>query len=304
MTLRFKDYYSILGLPRGADAAAVKRAFRDRAKAFHPDRRPDRADAEERFREINEAYAVLGDPARRASYDALGASKSEGDPMNGEDAVGESPRPRGDFSEFFNFLTRKSGRATRGTATARQAESGDLEAEIAVTLEEAVSGVTKSLTLVVTESASFARVRNQERNLEVKIPPGIRDGQRLRVKGQRAGFGRGDDLYLRVRIEPHERFTVEGDDLLTDLRITPWEAALGATLRVPTLGGVARIRIPAGSTSGQRLRLKGEGLPATANAESGDLLYRIMISLPERLTPEERRLMEELADCSDYNPRR
>lgn len=305
MTLRYKDYYAILGLPRGADLPAIKRAFRDRAKAFHPDRRPGQTDAEERFREINEAYAVLGDPARRAEYDALGASKSEGDPMNGEDAAGaEAPRSRSDFSEFFTFLTRKSGRAARGAATARQAESGDLEAEILVTLEEAVTGVTKSLTLVVTESAAFGRVRNQERNLEVKIPAGIRDGQRLRIKGQRAGFGRGDDLYLRVRLEPHERFTVEGDDLLTDLRITPWEAALGATLRVPTLGGVARIRIPAGSTSGQRLRLRGEGLPATSNEETGDLLYRIMISLPERLTPDERRLMEELADISDYNPRR
>lgn len=305
MTLRYKDYYAILGVPRDADPAAIKRAFRQRAKACHPDRRPGNADAEERFREINEAYAVLGDAARRASYDALGSSKSEGEALDGENGpAAESPRSRGDFSEFFTFLSRKSGRPARGAATAREAESGDLEAEITVTLEEAVSGVTKSLTLLVTESAAFGRVRNQERNLEVKIPPGIRDGQRLRVKGRRAGFGRGDDLYLRVRIEPHPRFSIEDDDLLTDLRVTPWEAALGATIRVPTLGGVARIRIPPGATSGQRLRLKGEGLPATPNADGGDLIYRIMISLPDRLTPDERRLMEELADISDYNPRR
>jgi curved DNA-binding protein len=305
MTLRYKDYYSILGVARDADAGSIKRAFRERAKAFHPDRRPDHPDADERFREINEAYAVLGDMARRASYDGLGSGRHEGEPLNGGDGGGrEEPRARGDFSEFFNFLSRKSGRAASGRATARQAESGDLEAEISITLEEALGGVTRNLTLTVTESAAFGRARNEERKLEVKIPAGIRDGQRLRIKGKRAGFGRGDDLFLRVRIEPHDRFRIEGSDLHTDLRVSPWEAALGATIRVPTVDGVARIRIPPGSTSGQRMRLKGEGFPEFSNESAGDLVYRLMISLPERLTPEERQLMEELADISDYDPRR
>lgn len=312
MPLRYKDYYAVLGVPRSADGAAIKRAFRERAKAFHPDRRPphptEGPDDGERFREINEAYAVLGDPARRADYDALGAGHREGEVLG--EANGQGPAPdagpgisREGFSEFFTFLSRKRAAKPQAASAASTNPSGELEAELTLTLEEAISGVGKSLTLSLTEPAAFGAPRQTERKLDIKVPAGIRDGQRLRIKGSKAGFGRGDDLFLRVRVEPHPRFAVDGDDLLTDLRVSPWEAALGATIRVPTVDGVTRLKLPGGSTSGQRLRLKGEGLPRPDGGR-GDLLYRVMISLPERLTPDERRLMEELADLSDYDPRR
>lgn len=297
MSVRYKDYYSILGLPRGADAAEIKRAFRDRAKAFHPDRSPGRPEHADRFREINEAYAVLGDPARRASYDGLGAGHREGEDLNGE-APEDASRPagRGDFSEFFAFLTRRAGSKTAPVPA-------ELETELEITLEEAVSGVSRNVTLAIRETGAFGRVKTEEKKLEIKVPAGIRDGQRLRIRSRNAGLGRGDDVYLRIRIAPHPRFSFEGDDLVNELRVTPWEAALGVTLRAPTLEGIARLRLPGGSTSGQRLRLKGQGFPL-ADGVRGDLVYRIMVSLPERLTAEERRLMEELASISDYDPRR
>lgn len=311
MTLRYKDYYAILGLDRSADPAAIKRAFRDSAKASHPDRRPGQPsqgdDGGERFREINEAYAVLSEPIRRAEYDALGHGLREGEVLHDADEPGAaSAKSRDGFSEFFTFLSRKRGAgqpASQARATASATTRGGLEADLSITLEEAISGVSKNLTLSLTETGASGGVGRARRKLEIRVPAGIRDGQRLRIPGSKAGFGRGQDVFLRVRIETPPAFTIDGDDLVTELRVTPWEAALGATLRVHTVDAVTRLKLPGGSTSGQRLRLKGEGLPA-GDGERGDLVYRVMISLPERLTPDERRLMEELAEISDYDPRR
>jgi curved DNA-binding protein len=302
MSVRYKDYYALLGVGRDADAAAIRRAYRELAKRHHPDRAADGASPDDRFQEISEAYAVLGDPLRRAGYDALGAGLREGEPVaQSPPADSKSPRGRGDFSEFFTFLTR---RATKpGGDKVVVPAAGDVEAELEITLEEAIEGVEKSLTLAIREPGRFGRVRTRETKIEVKVPPGIRDGQRLRIRGGPSGPGPGRDVFLRIRIAPHPRFSVEGDDLVTDLRVTPWEAALGATLHAPTFDGMARLKLPGGTSSGQRLRLKGGGMPAASGEGRGDLVYRVMIALPERLTSEERRLMEELAEISDFDAR-
>ncbi|MEU5257159.1 J domain-containing protein [Streptomyces longwoodensis] len=308
-----RDFYEVLGVPRDADGDDLQRAYRKLARQYHPDVNKDPA-AEERFKEVNEAFSVLSDPGQRARYDRFGEDFRRV-PEDWEERVGAGAGPGGGFR-----------RSTGGGPRARYATSGfgadgvdiddlfgsffggagrvrvpgaDQEAELPLTVEEAYRGGRRTVTL--------AGAAGQSRRYEVDVPPGVTDGQRIRLTGE-GGRGNGDapagDLYLRVRIQPHPRFRLDGRDVHTQLPVTPWEAALGATVAVPTpSGATAKVGVPAGSSSGRRLRLRGEGMPNPRGA-SGDLYAELRIMVPSSLGDRERALFEELATVSSFDPRR
>jgi curved DNA-binding protein len=312
MAVGFQDYYEALEVPRTASAEDIRRAYRRLARKYHPDVNKE-AGAEDRFKQISEAYEVLRDDEKRARYDRLGADWKSGQDVSGANGFDEGfPTTDGfrdvrvdfggaDFSDFFEGLFGQRGarRGARG-GTGRAGfdgfsmRGGDQEAVLELTLEEAASGGKRRISL------------GDGRDFEVDIPRGVRDGQRIRLTGQGtagAGGGPPGDLFLRARIKPHPRFRVEGRDLYVDLPVAPWEAALGAEVPVPTLSGTARLKVPAGSSSGRRLRLRGQGLPS-ADGSAGDLYAVLAVHVPKRLTKKERELFEQLAAVSKFDPRR
>jgi curved DNA-binding protein len=312
MAVAYQDYYEALGVPRDASEQDIRRAYRKLARENHPDVNKD-PDAGDRFKQISEAYEVLRDKDKRARYDRLGANWKAGQDVSGAGGYEEAFRAGdgfgdvrvdfggGDFSDFFEgFFGRQGARAGRGggrgagPANGFSVRGGDQEATLELTLEEAVAGGKRRLSL------------GDGRDFEVEIPPGVRDGQRIRLSGQGAagvGAGPAGDLFLRIRIKRHPRFRVKGGDLYVDLPVSPWEAALGAEVPVGTLTGTARVRVPAGSSTGRRLRLRGEGLPST-NGAAGDLYAVLAVHVPKRLKEEERELFERLAAVSRFDPRK
>lgn len=319
--MKYRDYYKTLGVKRDADAATIKKAYRKLAREFHPDVNKG-ADAEARFKEVSEAYEVLGDEEKRRRYDALGSNwKANQDftPPPGWEGIrfetgGAGPEGFGGFSDFFDLFFgqgfadgfpgggRTQGRSFRtrtrtGARAQRPARGGDVEAELEVTLEEAFHGTRKSLRLQTPEGP---------RSYEVRIPAGVKEGSRIRLSGQGGsghGGGPGGDLFLMVRLQPHPLFSVVADhDLETTISVSPWEAALGATVEVQTLGGPASLKLAPGSQSGQRLRLRGKGLPK-GRGEFGDLFVRIRIVVPQQLSEREQQLFEQLREESAFRPR-
>lgn len=330
MSVKFKDYYEILGVSRTATEEEIKKAYRKLARKYHPDINKA-AGAEARFKEIGEAYEVLGDTGKRARYDQLGANWQAGQDFRPPPGYGSAPfdfhgtPPRsgrgfnpqdmGGFSDFFEMLFGESfnGRQPHsgshmwpgGDETFEEAGQ-DQEASVAISLEEAYAGTTKSLRLQTTETDARGRLSPQTKTYQVKIPPGISNGARIRLAGQGLHGPRGEkagDLYLRVTIAPHPVFKVSGPDLEVELPITPWEAALGAKVMIPTLDGQASLTIAAGTESGQRLRLRGKGLRQSRGLEPGDLLVAIKIVVPKKLSAKERELLEELSRVSTFSPR-
>jgi curved DNA-binding protein len=302
MAVAFRDYYDILGVDRDASPEDIRRAYRQLARKHHPDvsKKPG---AEDRFKEISEAYEVLRDPEKRSRYDRLGrnwkagedVSSAEGFDPGGFGGSGFGQGDYGDvrvefgsgadFSDFFESMF--GGRGRRSGFNGFSSRGGDHEATLELTLEEAAKGGRRKITLA------------DGRDYDVNIPAGVREGQRIRLAGE-GGQGRGGpagDLFLRVHLRPHPRFRVEGNDIYTDVPITPWEAALGAPIDVPTLTGVKRVKVPPGSSSGRRLRLRGEGLAG------GDLYAVLKIVVPKKPGKQERELFEQLAQVSDFNPR-
>ncbi|MCU0306885.1 MAG: DnaJ domain-containing protein [Thermoleophilia bacterium] len=279
------DHYAVLGIDRDADQDAVRRAYRRLARRHHPDVSAD-PDAEERFKEVNEAYQVLSDPERRAAYDHPGAGRAAEAPPGPPPGGGAVWTDGGDddlqdlFAEMF------------GGGQRYRARGPDVEADLEVGLEEAARGGEREIRLP------------GGRALRVRVPQGASDGQRIRLAGQ-GGSGIGDgppgDLYLRLRLLPHPRFRAEGRDLEADLPVSPWEAVLGAGVEAPTLTGTARVRVPAGSSSGRRLRLRGQGLPGPDGP--GDLYLTVSIRVPREPTARERELFEALAAESSFDPR-
>ena len=318
MAVAFRDYYEVLGVPRGASADEIRTAYRKLARQYHPDVNHDDG-AEDRFKEISEAYEVLRDPEKRERYDRLGQNWKAGQDVSGASGFngfegfdnvrvdfgggdfGGGDFGGGDFSDFFEGLfggrTRgrsAGGRRARGFEGGFSGRGSDQEAVIELTLEEAAAGGKRRITL------------GDGRDYEVTIPRGVRDGQRIRLAGEGGtgmGGGPSGDLFLRVRLLPHPRFRVRGRDLEVDLPVAPWEAALGATVDVPTLQGDARLKVPAHSSCGRRLRLRGEGLP-NADGSRGDLHAVVKIVVPKRLKHEERELFERLAEVSNFDPRK
>ena len=307
MPVAYQDYYEALEVPRDASQDEIRQAYRRLARRYHPDVNKEPG-AEDRFKQISEAYEVLRDPEKRERYDRLGSNWRAGQDVSGAAGFGEGfdtgngfdnvrvEFGSGDFSDFFEgiFGRRRSG-AGRAGFEGFSMRGGDHEAVLDLGLEEAASGGKRWLSL------------GDGRSVEVDIPRGVRDGERIRVPGQGAqgvGGGSAGDLYLRIRLRPHPRFRVEGRDLYVDLAVSPWEAALGAEVPVPTLEGSARVKVPAGSSSGRRLRLRGQGMPGSRGASAGDLYAVVTIKVPRKLSRKERELFERLASTSKFDPRK
>lgn len=347
MPVQYKDYYESLGVPRTASEADIKKAFRKLAREYHPDVAKNKKQAEEKFKELNEAYEVLGDPAKRKRYDELGPNwKSgaefrpppgwegfgRGSPFGGRGQQGEAFEFHfggTGFSDFFEQLFGSRGAAGgfgRQGGLAHEdlgAERGrDIEGDIMVTLDEAMRGSVRSVSVrhsvecdncggtgqrarrPCSSCGGTGQVTRTE-TYQVKIPAGVSEGQRLRVAGRgEAGTGGGaaGDLYLRVRFARHPDFEVEDHNLIYEAELAPWEAVLGAEISVPTLNGRVNIRIPPGTQSGQKLRVRGRGLPSRDGA-NGDLIIVARVEVPRRVSDSERKLWEQLARGSSFNPR-
>jgi len=334
MAVKFKDYYDVLGVSKTATADEIKKAYRKLARKHHPDVNPGDKSAEGTFKEINEAYEVLSDVEKRKRYDQLGPNWKAGADFtpppgwenagvefgNFGDVFGGERRPGG-FSDFFESLfgNRRGARAGAGF----QMRGQDVEAEIALTLEETHRGGTRSLSLQAAEACTDcggsgskdgktcptchgAGVIRRPKSLEVTIPAGVRDGSVIRLAGQGESGMNGapaGDLFLRVRIEPHRVFNrVGADDVQIELPVAPWEAALGGTANVPTLEGPVEMKIPAGAQGGQRLRLRGQGLNRRGGGR-GDQYVKLTIVVPSKLTDKEKDLFERLAAESRFNAR-
>ena len=309
--MEFKDYYKVLGVERGASEDEIKKAFRKLARKHHPDV-SKAADAAARMQDINEAYDVLRDPEKRAAYDRVGQGMHGGQefrPPPGWDAGFEfSGAPEGagfgDHSDFFETLFGAARRA-RGQAPGggRGLRGEDHHAKIVIPLEDAFHGATRGLTLRAPELDASGHVVFNERELQVKIPKGIRAGQQIRLAGQGSPGLRGEpagDLYLEVEFEPHARFRVDGRDLYLTLRVAPWEAALGASVALRTPDGEVQMNVPPGSQGGRKLRLKGRGIPG---ATPGDLYVVLDIVLPPATTGKARALYEQMARDLAFDPR-
>ena len=311
MAVKFRDYYEVLGVPRPAPADEIKRVYRQLARKHHPDLQPpaDRVKASERFKEINEAYEVLSDPDKRAKYDALGADWKSGMDFTPPPGAGAGPRSSpgagwttvdassfegmdddmGGFSDFFSSIFGQGGARSRGRRGARGGvrmtmPGPDIEAELPVTVEELLRGGKRRISL------------DGGRQLDVEIPKGARDGTVLRLAGQGGqGINGGPpgDIYLHVRVAPHPRYRVIGDDLEVDLSLWPWQAVLGGEVRIDTPDGQVTLTIPSGTQSGRRLRLRGRGLPR-ADGGRGDLYAVVRIVVPERPSAAEREAYEAL----------
>lgn len=314
MAVSYKDYYKLLGVEREAKTEEISKAYKKLARKYHPDLNPGDKQAEEKFKEINEAYEVLKDPEKRKLYDQLGPNWQHGQQFQGEPGYenvhftfnGKSFDGSG-FSDFFETLF--GGAAAGGAGGGHGAHFGpdpfggfssrprrgrDVEAELPLSLEEASSGGRRTVTLQMPQGP---------KTLEVNVPAGIREGAKLRLAGQGdpAPGGTPGDLFLRVRYLPHPQFKVEGENLHCDVALAPWEAVLGARVAVPTLEGQVELNIPAGSSSGRKFRLRGKGLGSGVNR--GDLLARVMIKVPAQLSAEERELWQKLADVSSFKAR-
>ncbi len=315
--MKFKDYYETLGVERGATQDEIKKAFRKLARKYHPDvsKLPD---TEARFKDVNEANEVLGDPEKRAAYDQMGRQYQAGQdfqPPPDWDA-GFEFRGRGDgagagqdfdTSDFFEALFGRQARQARqggGPRAARQAAGEDHHAKVLIDLEDAYGGARRSIALRMPVVDAQGRVVLEERQLDVNIPKGIRAGQHLRLAGQGSpgsGGAPAGDLFLEIGFNPHPRFRVDGRDVYADLALAPWEAALGATVDAPTPEGSVQLTVPPGSTSGRKLRLKGKGIPGQ---QPGDLYVVLGIVLPRAENEAARDAYAALARAfENFNPR-
>ncbi len=307
MPVQFRDYYQALGVSKTASQDEIKSAFRKLARKFHPDTADDKKTAEEKFKEINEAYEVLGDPEKRRKYDEYGANWEHGAPprgggwRQGEGFPGSEGMGEGvdfefggtGFSDFFEqmFGARRAGFSRDGGGFANVPQRGnDIEADILVTIEEAFHGSTRQISFRRSDSP-------QTQTYTVKIPKGVREGQRIRLAGQGgtgAAGGSAGDLYLRVKFQKHPEYEVEGTDLSRELSVPAWKCVLGGSAEITTLEGRAKVKIPPGTQGGRKFRLAGHGLPG-ADGARGNLYAVVTVELPTDLSADEKALWEKLA---------
>jgi len=316
--MKFKDYYQTLDLKKDASQDDIKRAYRKLARKLHPDVNKSH-DAEEKFKELGEAYEVLQDPEKRAAYDKFGSNWQAGqdfEPPPNWDAGfefsggGFTQTDASQFSDFFESLFGKSS----GTSHARggfhphegfQARGQDVHAKIVINLEDSYHGTQKTVTLSRPVVDQNGRVSTTPHSITLTIPKGIMEGQQIRLEGQGSqgmGQGKNGDLFLEIAFTPHRLFTIDKRDINLSLPVTPWEAALGATITVPTLGGPVELKIPPGSQAGKKLRLKGRGLSSAT--QSGHQYITLTIVTPEPTTDEQKKLYEQMASLMPMNPRR
>ena len=304
--MKFKDYYEICGVPRNASQEDIKRAYRKLARKYHPDVSKV-ADAEVRFKELGEAYAVLKDPEKRAAYDQMGSQWKDGQdfqPPPGWDA-GFEFGGRGDGVDHSDFFEALFGRQARGGQRPGMHVRGeDHHAKMLIDLQDAYRGARRSITLRVPELDEQGHVAMRERKLDVNIPKGIRAGQHLRLTGQGTqGLGEGPagDLYLEIGFNPHAQVRVDGRDVYLDLPLAPWEAALGCSLAIPTPeGGSVQLTVPAGFAAGRQLRLKGKGIPGNP---PGDLYAVLVIALPPAVSESEKEAYRTMAKAFTFDAR-
>jgi len=308
--VEFKDYYQIMGVSRNAAQDEIKRSYRKLARKFHPDVSSD-PQAEERFKEVGEAYEVLKDPEKRAAYDQLGAQWQQGQdfkpPPDWDQGFefrdgGYTESDAAQFSDFFDSLFGGKGHGGGGNRQRFRARGEDHHAKVSVDLEDAYTGAQRAITLRAPELTDDGHVVVRERTLNVRIPKGIRSGQRIRLAeqgGPGLGDGQSGDLYLQVELNPHGLYRVDGRDVYLDLPVAPWEAALGATVKSPTPSGAVDLRIPPKSNQGSKLRLKGKGIPGK---EPGDMYVVLKITLPPP-NDDSRAIYEEMEEKMAFNPR-
>jgi curved DNA-binding protein len=303
--MKYKDYYASLGLERGASEEDIKKAYRRLARKYHPDVSKE-AGAEEKFKEVAEAYQTLKDPEKRAAYDQLGshpAGQEFNPPPNWQQQYTETPFSSEDIDLADLFSHLRGGASGRG---ARMSMPGqDYEIGVAITVEEAFHGTQIDLDLNMPEYDEQGRLRRVPRAFKARIPKGATDGQRLRLPGKGGkGMqgGRDGDLYLNITLRPHALYRASGHDLFLDLPLAPWEAVLGTSVEVPTPGGVVRLKVPAGTHAGGQLRLPGRGLPKPKGGE-GDLYAIVQIVVPSVVGTPERELYRKLAEGSNFDPR-
>jgi len=300
--MEYRDYYQVLGVSRTASADEIKKAYRRLARKYHPDVSKEPG-AEERFKEIQEAYEVLKDPEKRAAYDRLGSNWKAGDTFRPPPdwasgfEFGGSPFEEG-FSDFFSALF-GGGSPFAG---ARRRSGRDHHARVDIDLEDAYHGGVRTLELRRPEVRPDGTLEVKTRTVRVNIPAGVTEGQHMRLAGQGEAIpgGKPGDLYLEIHIRPHPLYQLDGRNVTLTLPIAPWEAALGATVTVPTLGGPVEMRIPAGAQSGQKLRLRGRGLPGTP---PGDQFVQLKVVLPPADTPQARALYERMRREMAFDPR-
>ncbi|HLG21698.1 MAG TPA: DnaJ C-terminal domain-containing protein [Candidatus Manganitrophaceae bacterium] len=327
MAVRFKDYYEVLGVSRSASEKEIKDAYRKLARKYHPDLHPGagKKETEEKFKEINEANEVLGDPKKREKYDQLGPQWKEGmefrPPPGGgrtaEEFRFEGFEGLGGFSDFFESLFGGRGRGFGGAAAPSPSRGSDVESEMELTLEEAAHGTKRRVRLIGQALCPVCRGRgvdgrkicgrcggigriSEEKDLTVTLPPGVREGDRVRASGQGEPGDLGGppgDLFIRVRLLPHPRFTLFDGHLRMEIEVAPWEAVLGTEKKIETLEGNVLLKIPEESRAGQQFRLRGKGFPSRGG-EKGDLYVRLRVNIPAPVTAEERRLYSELARLS------
>jgi curved DNA-binding protein len=311
--MEYKDYYQIMGVKKDATQDEIKRSYRKLARKYHPDVSKE-PNAEAKFKEVGEAYEVLRDPEKRAAYDQLGSQWKAGQefhPPPGWDAGfefsqgGDGGPDLGGFSDFFESLY---GRGFHTAGSRRQSggfqlRGDDHHAKIMVELEDSYNGATRSINLQVPGVDDRGRVVTRPRTLNVRIPKGIRRGQQIRLAGQGgAGHGGGEagDLYLEVDFNPRSHYSVEGADVYLELPLAPWEAAMGAKVKIPTPAGKVDLKIPAGSQAGKKLRLKGRGIPAR---QPGDLYVVLQIAVPAAKNDAQRKVYEDMQKAFSFNPR-
>jgi len=311
--MEFKDYYDTLGVKRDASQDEIKRAYRKLARKYHPDISKE-SDAEESFKKVGEAYEVLKDPEKRVAYDQLGANWQAGQDFNPPPDWDQGFESHGggftgadseEYSDFFESLFGQRG--DRGGHAYTQgdfhARGEDSHARVLIDLEDAYQGASRTLTLKHMELRADGRPVAKERALNVRIPKGVRQGQHIRLAKQGgAGFGDGEagDLYLEVEFVPHSIYHVEGKDVYLDLPVTPWEAALGGRVKVPTPSGTVDLKIPAKSAAGGKMRLKGRGIPSK---EPGDLFVILQIALPPADSEDAEKAYRDFEQALDFNPR-
>ncbi len=321
--MQYTDYYDVLGVGRDATQDEIKRAYRKLARKYHPDVSSE-PDATEKFKETGEAYAVLKDPEKRAAYDQLGANWQAGQDFrpppdwnagwefggggyggsDGYEPEGVGGFDDGQFSDFFETLFGGgAGGGFGGAQRVYRARGEDHHAKIVIDLEDAYQGASRAITLRSAEYADDGRVATRERTLNVRIPKGIRQGQQIRLAGQGgpgAGGSPSGDLFLEVEFNPHRHYRVEGADVYLDLPVAPWEAALGAKIKVPTPSGTVSLKVPKDSAQGRTLRLKGRGIPSK---KKGDLFVVLQIALPPADSKRAEEAYDAMKNAFDFNPR-
>jgi len=328
--VKFKDYYLCLGMTRNASPDEIKSAYRRLARQFHPDLNPGDAAAEERFREIQEAYDVLGDPKKRRQYDSLGANYQAGMDFRmpadwgfrPPDDTGPQATPRGGFSDFFEMLFGGPRPRQRPQPNPASGRGNDIETVLSVTIEDVFAGASKKIRYHIQTRCTACQGRGKMadspcsacegrgvaptlRTLEIKIPQTVQDGTRLRLAGQghppTNGSGQPGDMHVQIRFQPHPVFKPQGRNIHVELPVAPWEAVLGGEVEVPTLDGTVTMKLPPGSPAGMKMRLRDRGL-RTENGR-GDEIVTVIVVVPQEVTDRERHLFRQLRDISHFRPR-